>query len=139
MVTAEKRREYNLRYAEKHPERIGKWNREHPERKREISRRYARKHLDNIWANSLNLKFKMTKAQYDEMLVLQGGRCKICSCTIEENGRRLSVDHSHTTGKVRGLLCIVCNAALGIVERKEFVERAQQYLRMYEEKNYGND
>ena len=39
----------------------------------------------------------------------QGGRCAICGATEG----KLVVDHNHTTGKVRELLCHLCNAMIG--------------------------
>ena len=45
----------------------------------------------------------------------QDGLCKICG-NPEELDRRLAVDHSHETGKVRGLLCFKCNVILGHIE-----------------------
>jgi hypothetical protein len=61
----------------------------------------------------LQFKFGITAAQYDEMLLNQGGRCAICLHT-EPMGRGVfHVDHCHRTGKVRGLLCTTCNTGLG--------------------------
>lgn len=48
---------------------------------------------------------------YDKMFEEQGGICAICSLPPTED-KRLAVDHSHSTGKVRGLLCSSCNSAL---------------------------
>ncbi len=50
------------------------------------------------------------------MLAAQKGVCAICHKTCKPVGRklgRLSVDHDHTTQKVRGLLCGKCNLGLG--------------------------
>jgi hypothetical protein len=47
------------------------------------------------------------------MLARQGGACAICK--QPPTRRPLFVDHCHTTGKVRGLLCHGCNAALGFM------------------------
>lgn len=46
------------------------------------------------------------------MLAAQGGKCAICGGT-NPGGHRLAVDHDHTTGAVRGLLCHACNAGIG--------------------------
>lgn len=53
------------------------------------------------------------------MLSIQGGVCAICKKPERHrsNGpkvKRLAVDHDHTTGEVRGLLCNNCNRALGL-------------------------
>ena len=53
----------------------------------------------------------MTLDEYDQMLSEQDGVCALCH-KPDPTGRRLSVDHDHDTGRVRGLLCIRCNNAL---------------------------
>lgn len=57
-------------------------------------------------------RYKITADEYDAMLERQGGVCAICKkeCT---SGNRLAVDHDHSTGRVRGLLCMHCNTLLG--------------------------
>jgi hypothetical protein len=52
-----------------------------------------------------------TIEQYDAMLEAQGGGCCICRRPPRED-ISLHVDHDHSTGKVRGILCFRCNNAL---------------------------
>lgn len=53
--------------------------------------------------------------------------CQICN---EEDRRELSVDHCHSTGKVRGLLCDNCNKGLGLFrDREDLLNKAVDYLR----------
>lgn len=70
---------------------------------------------------------------YDTLLRRQGGRCAICGCTPRT--RRLAVDHDHTTGLVRGLLCSAnegasCNKGLlgSAHDDVEILRRAVRYL-----------
>ena len=62
-------------------------------------------------------KFGLTLEDYELLLKNQNGVCAICknreSSKMTSN---LSVDHSHETGKVRGLLCARCNAGLGLLK-----------------------
>jgi hypothetical protein len=53
---------------------------------------------------------------YTKMQELQGNCCAICGSLESLNKRtdRFFVDHCHTTGKVRGLLCSKCNHGLGL-------------------------
>lgn len=70
---------------------------------------------------------------YLELLNVQGGVCAICS-KEDKSRTRLSVDHNHTTNKVRGLLCIRCNAGIGqLNDDPVLVEKALMYLRKYED------
>lgn len=65
---------------------------------------------------------------YDAMYAAQDGRCAICRRATGKT-RRLSVDHDHATGKVRGLLCRVCNDMLGHARDEPlFFMRAWLYL-----------
>lgn len=71
---------------------------------------------------SLKEKYNLSVQEYEDMLVHQFGVCAICkrqeTHTYKSRGKtlrkRLAVDHCHTTGKVRGLLCHACNSALGL-------------------------
>jgi len=53
-------------------------------------------------------------ARYKEMLSGQGDVCAVCKGKCP-TGKRLAVDHDHSTGQVRGLLCSRCNTALGLL------------------------
>lgn len=55
-------------------------------------------------------KFGITLSDYQEMLSSQNGACAIC---LKLPTRSLAVDHDHTSGEVRGLLCANCNSGLG--------------------------
>ena len=73
---------------------------------------------------SLKFHYSMTLEQYDKMFEEQNGNCAICG--LPELMRRLSVDHDHKTGVVRGLLCSSCNTKLGWYEK--FNKEAKVYL-----------
>ena len=74
-------------------------------------------------------KYGITQKQYDDMLMQQNNGCAICSRTEEPDGRRLAIDHCHSTGKVRGVLCNNCNNGLGAFgDNIEGMKKAIQYL-----------
>jgi hypothetical protein len=65
----------------------------------------------------LKRKYNMSLAEYELLYEIQNGRCNICFLSPEElKSKYLVVDHDHKTGRVRGLLCNNCNAALGFVK-----------------------
>ena len=72
---------------------------------------------DKAWAKRLMDNYKLTPEMYYAILAYQGGVCYACGQPSPVEGRRLSVDHDHTTGLVRGLLCSRCNPVLGKLER----------------------
>jgi hypothetical protein len=73
--------------------------------------------------------------EYEELLEKQGGCCAICGATENSTaGSRkewnFSVDHDHTTGEIRGLLCNNCNRGLGLLgDTYESVQKAAEYLK----------
>ena len=70
-------------------------------------------------------KYGMFPGQYEEMYGSQRGLCAICL----EPHVKLSIDHCHKTGKVRGLLCKKCNLVLGMVnDSEEILLSAMNYL-----------
>ena len=77
----------------------------------------------------LKTQYGITPQEYDEILARQGGGCAICQRRVG-SGRwpRLHVDHDHTTGRVRGLLCAICNTQLGIIENEQKRNKLMEYL-----------
>ena len=61
-------------------------------------------------------KYGLTPSDYQHLYQQQAGLCAICKVaeSSNETSPRLSVDHDHQTGAVRGLLCSACNAGLGM-------------------------
>jgi hypothetical protein len=68
---------------------------------------------DSVRKAHLKRAYKITPEQYQEMFDKQGGLCRICQSSDNGHRSHLSIDHDHTTGKVRGLLCHDCNLGLG--------------------------
>jgi len=64
----------------------------------------------------LRRTFGITEAEFDAMLAVQGGSCAVCGVEQTTDGRAFRVDHDHSTGRVRGLLCHSCNVALGLLK-----------------------
>lgn len=78
-------------------------------------------------------KYGMKPGAFASMLKSQGGCCAICrvSVIVKRHGARAAcVDHDHSTGAVRGILCRRCNSALGLFSDKvESLESAARYLK----------
>lgn len=64
------------------------------------------------WESKLWYSYRLTPEAWHNMLKEQSGRCEICDDPMI-GPRNVHVDHCHTTGRVRGLLCSPCNVGLG--------------------------
>jgi hypothetical protein len=72
----------------------------------------------------------VTPDEYNRLLAAQDGHCALCPNTPKT--RRLSVDHDHRTGAVRGLLCYRCNRALPVYVDAAWLTRAAEYVARFE-------
>lgn len=89
-------------------------------------RENARWHKDN---STLTRRYGMTVEKYNALLEKQGHRCAICRGNKIDKGRkrRFCVDHDHTTGIIRGLLCNRCNRVLGMIQDSPVLLRALEH------------
>jgi len=93
-----------------------------PERVKKTHKEYNRKY-------NYKSKYNITVEDFSILLEEQNFSCKICKTNQNDLKKTLAVDHDHTTGKVRGLLCHKCNSALGLFkDSTESLKRAIQYL-----------
>jgi hypothetical protein len=75
-------------------------------------------------------RYGVTVEEYNVIFEIQKGRCKICGIHNLESYRPLVVDHNHTTGKFRGLLCSQCNQGIGLLQDSyELCDKASAYLK----------
>ncbi|MET7797578.1 endonuclease VII domain-containing protein [Streptomyces decoyicus] len=75
-------------------------------------------------AGHLKRHYGMSEAERDALIKEQRWMCPICL-----DASPVQVDHDHETGKVRGVLCFSCNAALGqFKDRPDVLRRAAEYL-----------
>ena len=113
--------------------RVKLWRKENPEKRamqqsKENTKEYTKaKHLRHTYGITLSF--------YNEMFQEQSGCCLICKKHQSEFKRRLSVDHDHKTGKIRGLLCYHCNHLLG--NAKDDIKILQSAISYLTEKPTG--
>ena len=122
--------------------KLNYWRDKNPEKVQRSVKEHYRKHI-NEYKNRAqqcylrnpekwNLRrYRMTPEEYEKLLKIQNGVCAIC-LNVEsiKRKKRLSVDHNHQTGKIRGLLCSKCNNGIGwFKEDLVILNRAVEYLR----------
>lgn len=112
------------------------WVAKNPEKYKEavIKYRQTDKYRASMRNNRYKRLFGISLDEYNEMLENQNYVCLICHCpeTSKHNNQKikeLAVDHCHSTGKVRGLLCDRCNHILGLAkDSKTLLLNAIAYL-----------
>jgi len=96
----------------KHLQETGQWKKTPYDRYAFIERNYG-----------------MNKEQFLEFFASQKNKCKLCSRELQE---KWCVDHCHTTGKIRGVLCYACNSGIGhLQEDPEILRKAIDYVQMH--------
>ena len=114
----EKQKEYDKRWIEKNREK-----------KNELNKKWRDSNKEWCKSYELKRKFNITPEDYNRMFEEQAGRCKICNTHASNFTKALAVDHCHTTGKVRGLLCDKCNRGIGLLgDDVEILKAAVRYL-----------
>ncbi len=120
-----------------------KWQRENPEKVKEILKNwnirnpnYRKDYYSKNPEKYEEMRFKslmwrigsnMTYKDFKVLLNKQKNGCAICGKI--ETKRRLSVDHCHKTGRIRGLLCQLCNTSLGgFKDNPKLLKKAIKYL-----------
>lgn len=150
-------RKHRTKYFEKNRdilvEKMRTYYTENREKMNQQSREYYQRNKDEIlakktedrelhtysgWKRRLS-KYGISEEEYYDLLEIQGGGCAICGSTdsrvIEGRAKdALSVDHCHTSGKVRGILCNKCNLGIGLLgDDLESLEKAYTYLKSFYE------
>lgn len=99
------------------------WRKLNPDKRKIIYRRGELKRL-----------YGLTFEEYNSLLESQGFKCAMCGGN-NPDGSSLCVDHDHSSGLVRELLCKNCNVALGnLRDDPQLCIKAAEYLSRHKEK-----
>lgn len=92
-------------------------------------REWRKQNPDKVKTYDLKSKFGISLFEYNDLRHTQNYSCKICGTKETDLDENLVVDHCHTTGKIRGLLCHCCNRGLGLLkDDTEILQKAIDYL-----------
>lgn len=81
---------------------------------------------EKAYARQVKYRYGITIEERDRIVEMQNGLCAICDIDISD---KPYIDHCHDTGKVRGMLCMNCNAGLGsFKDSPEIFKKALNYL-----------
>ncbi|MEI8329552.1 MAG: endonuclease VII domain-containing protein [Chlamydiia bacterium] len=118
------RKSYNQQYYLKNKQKIiaqsSEWAKNNKEKRAIIGRNSHTKK-----------KYGITFKDEQALKLAQNNKCAICKNVLGE-GHQVHIDHSHSTGKIRGVLCRYCNILLGQAKDSiEILQSAQDYLKKY--------
>lgn len=118
-------------------ERCKTWKKNNPEVQKVYKARTYAKHGERYTLETKLRQKHISREQYDELMIAQDNKCAICDKPETVVRRKdgvvspLSIDHDHDSGKIRGLLCMRCNNALGFFDDNlDRMMKAVTYLRM---------
>lgn len=131
-------KQYRLKNLEKDKLAKKKYYEKTKDKFREREKKWRQENPDKSYDTALKYKYGITLEFVNKLKVKQNNKCKLC-----EKETKLLVDHCHTTGKIRGLLCNKCNVALGsFKDNIEVLQKAIDYLKqtndLRDEINYEN-
>lgn len=100
-------------------------------------REWQRTHRDSVRRTRIKKKYGLTPEAYEALLTKQGPHCPICGKALPHHlsspdsdlRDAVAIDHNHTTGAIRGILCAPCNKGLGyFVDDPQRLMAAARYL-----------
>ena len=116
-------REYHRTHKEANVKRAVEWARNNKDKRKIICKKYrddnkdksSEYHKSGVVVEKRKkqrklLRYGVDQAMFNQMLIAQGSRCMICGKGFIKTPH---IDHDHSTGKIRGLLCNRCNWLLG--------------------------
>lgn len=110
------------------------WREKNPAVYNALAVKWRDKNPDKQHATDIKRHYGLSIEDYNKMLEEQNNGCAICGKQHDSSKKRgrLYVDHCHTTGKVRSLLCSAHNSMLGYAEDQvETLQKAIDYLKKH--------
>jgi len=105
---------YNKTHSEKVKTKTSSWIKNNPESYKKRKNAWKAKNPDKVKSAALKSDYGINLNDFNLLLSQQNNSCAICTTHKDNLTKNLCVDHSHKTGKIRGLLCSKCNRALGL-------------------------
>jgi hypothetical protein len=128
--------EYQKKWRMQNKEKVKMYAQKYKVNQRKFSNKYYKNNKNKAlkctknW--NLKKKYGITIEQYNQLHTKQGGLCAICQQPQSKYKRNFHVDHDHSNGKVRGLLCVKCNYGIGCFnENLELFDKVKDYIMKY--------
>ena len=95
---------------------------------------YQARQIERKFNNRMK-RYGITEEYYNQMLQEQNNSCYLCTKPFDDTySNKACIDHNHATGKVRHLLCRICNLMVGhCKDNIEIVSNSIEYLTHWKE------
>lgn len=114
------RREYHKEYYKKNKTRLADYRKTYrmgnPDKERLWQDSYRDATVEERKWKTIKRRYGLEQEDFTKLLTSQKGCCAICAAPFLKTPH---IDHCHSTGKIRGLLCGPCNTGLGVYEKKK--------------------
>lgn len=94
---------------------------------------YMRQKNKEAYPEARFQRYGVTKEWYEKTLEEQNHSCAICKKPNQSTKRSLAVDHEHSSGKIRGIVCYNCNRALHAFDNVDLYALIMEYLKKHKE------
>jgi len=146
MNTAEQRKKWYEKHKKEQIQRTREWYKKNREKMLEHGKVYAMENKDKIAERKhkyhqryyqerksiykdrkLKYKYRISLKELEYLLVRQDNKCAICGNLLLD--KTTVIDHDHLNGKIRGILCRLCNTGIGFFgDDPEILNKAMAYL-----------
>lgn len=133
-IKKERKKKYKSEYFQKNKEKIYQKIRDRRANYSEEERNEKTRAKDN---SVLKSRYGITIEELEALFQVQKGKCFICDNSFDDTKRKMTIDHNHDTGNIRGLLCRKCNSALGLFG--EDIAALENSIRYLEYEKVSND
>jgi hypothetical protein len=97
-----------------------------PDVNKRATAKWRKANSDKVYNKYLRYRYGLSIAEYNELLRKQSNSCKLCGKTPP---RFPIVEHCHSSERIRGIVCQLCNVAINWVENsKELLDKVPAYL-----------
>lgn len=127
-----KAREYRENNKEKLCRQRREWAKRNPKRNAELAKKSYLKNVELIRPRLQRQRWNLSEEQHSRLFKNQNGVCAICKEACKTR-KILAIDHDHSNGMMRGLLCMRCNTGLGYFrDNTDLLSEAIDYLNAYQ-------
>ena len=111
---------------------VDKWAEANPDKRKEVTARYREKNREAM-RKAQREYHQRNPDRHRNNFAKRNGLCDICKSPEPGGKGNFHLDHDHTTGEIRGILCAKCNLGIGSLQDSiEILEAAANYLAKFE-------